>query len=58
MKEEFIKRSMRAVLRFFDVVEPMVEEPDNLLDFSWGHINQFRTFDLCEKIEQEKAADA
>lgn len=44
--EEFIKRSMRAILSFFDIVESMASEPDNMLDFSWGHINQFKSFDL------------
>jgi len=58
LNEEFIKRSMRAVFRFFDIVEPMVENSDNLLDFSWAHMNQFREFDLARKTEQEKAADA
>lgn len=58
MNEEFIKRSLRAVFRFFDIVEPIAHDPDGVLDLSWGHINQFRAFDLAEKTEQAKAADA
>tara|TARA_B100000768_G_C11153401_1_gene321304 strand:- start:94 stop:768 length:675 start_codon:yes stop_codon:yes gene_type:complete len=52
LRNEFIKRSMRAVFKFFDIVEPLVEKPYNLLDFSWGHINKFRQFDLEKKTEQ------
>lgn len=53
LNEEFIKRSLRAVVRFFDIVEAMASEPDNKLDFSWGHINQFRSFDLDSKKAKE-----
>lgn len=58
MNEEFIKRSLRAVFRFFDIVEPIAHDPDGLLDLSWGHINQFRAFDLADKAEQVNAVDA
>ena len=46
LRDEYIKRSMRAVVRFFDIVEPMAGKCDGMLDLSWGHINQFREFDL------------
>ena|GEM_PF-5377514 len=49
MDEEFLKRSLRAVFKFFDIVEPMAIKQDNLLDFSYRHINEFRSFDANNK---------
>jgi len=51
LRIEFVKRSMRAVFKFFDIVEPLVGNSDNILDFSWGHINKFLQFDLERKAE-------
>ncbi len=45
LNEEFLKRSLRTVFQFFDIVEPMATKPDGMLDLSWGHINQFLAFD-------------
>ena len=46
LDEEFLKRSFRVILKFFDIVEPMAYEQSNSLDFSWGHIKQFKEFDI------------
>ncbi len=56
LNEEFIKRGLRAVFGFFDIVEPMVEKPDRKLDFSWGHILQFQEFDRGKKFTEQNAA--
>lgn len=45
VRQEFIKRSMRSVFSFFDLVEDEIEIKDRMLDFGWGHIKQFIEFD-------------
>jgi len=44
MNEKFLKNSIRAIMEFFDIVESMISEPDNLLDFSWAHVEEFINF--------------
>ena len=46
--KEFLKRCLRAVIRFFDLVEPKAIEPNGMLDLSYGHINQFLKFDRAQ----------
>lgn len=49
MRKDFLKESTQTVFNFFDIVEPLAHEKDNLLDFSYGHINEFRAFDFDKK---------
>lgn len=49
VSEEFVRRSFRAVVQFFDLVEPMVGERNTLMDFDLGLINDFRRFERGEK---------
>ena len=44
VNSNFLKESMRAVMEFFDIVEPLVSEPDNLLSFGYKHVNEFIAF--------------
>lgn len=36
LRTEFLKRCMRAVLRFFELIELKAISKDTMLDFSWG----------------------
>ncbi|EGQ8957095.1 hypothetical protein V6957_004767 [Vibrio parahaemolyticus] len=44
VNRQFLKESMRAVMEFFDIVEPLVAEPDSLLSFGYNHVNEFIEF--------------
>ncbi|MCH4811848.1 hypothetical protein [Vreelandella neptunia] len=44
VNSSFLKESMRAVMEFFDIVEPLVSEPSSLLNFGYKHVNEFIEF--------------
>jgi len=48
----FLKESMRAVMEFFDIVEPLVAEPDSLLSFGYNHVNEFIEFSREKETKQ------
>ncbi|MFQ2223394.1 hypothetical protein ACK32A_11330 [Aeromonas enteropelogenes] len=47
----FLKESMRAVMEFFDIVEPLVSKPDSVLSFGYKHVNEFIEF--CREKDKE-----